>query len=686
MYINKEFTINEKKLKIETGRVAKNTGASILINYDETVLLTTVVFQENNAKDFFPLKVDYSEKYYASGKIPGNYLKREGKPSDREILIARLVDRSVRPMFPKDFFHDVQINITVISINPEINPDILAIISTSIALSISGLPFSEPIAATRICYDGKKYFLNPLVSEQKNSILDLVISGTKDNILMIESSSNEIKKDAFLDAIKIGQSEIKKLLEFIFDFKKECVIKYISYNKINYESINNIINVNFINDLKSAYNLNDLNIRSENIKKIKSNLLLNNDNNIFINKSDLQYVLNEVEKDIIRNKILNELKRLDNREISEIREISIELGFLKRIHGSVLFTRGETQAIVTVTLGSQKDAQSIDCVFNEHQKHDFMLHYNFPNYSVNEIGSSTGTKRREIGHGNLAKKSLQSILPENKDFPYVIRIVSEITESNGSSSMATVCGGSLALMNAGVPTKNHVAGIAMGLIKNDDKYIILTDISGNEDHVGDMDFKITSTEKGITSLQMDLKISGLDISIFNEILDTSINGLKKILKIMNNSINKSSDILSKYVPKIRKININKNKIKYVIGKGGATINSLAREFDCKIDIDNEGCVSIASSSDEKIDLLIDKIYVITNELKTGIVLKGKATKITQFGCFINIMPHKDGLLHISKINKYKSDNPGWDIREGDILNVIISKIDDNDRISLDISN
>ncbi|MDP2762986.1 MAG: polyribonucleotide nucleotidyltransferase, partial [Enterobacteriaceae bacterium] len=576
---------------------------------------------------------------------------------------------------------EIQITITVISINPEINPDIIAIIATSAALTISGLPFTT-IAAIRVGYINENFHLNPSTNDLKESDLDLVIAGTTDKITIIEANGNEISEDIFLKSIKKGHIEFKNIIENINDFKKNIKIKEFNYKNANTEEIINYINKNYKNKIKNS-------VKNKKEKFILINEIYLDIKSIVLNentdtkyKKVIQLIIEEIEKSILREEMLTLLTRSDNRSFTEIRKISLITNFLKNIHGSSVFSRGETQALVSITLGTQKDAQLVDCVFHNNQKYDFILHYNFPPYAVNEIGNPGMVKRREIGHGNLAKKALIPVLPKKDEFPYVIRIVSEITESNGSSSMATVCGGSLALMDAGVPIKRHVAGIAMGIIKESEKYIILSDISGEEDNIGDMDLKVAGTENGITAVQMDVKILGIEVDIIEETIAQAKNGRLYIINMMKQKINKPNENLSEHVPKVTKIKINKTKIKDIIGKGGVIIKSLTEKYDCKIDINNDGIVTISSTNSNNIESIINEIQSLTKEIMIGTVFKGKVIKLAQFGAFINILPKRDGLLHISKINKYKLDNPNWEIEEGSIIDVIISKIDTNGKISL----
>lgn len=686
MYISKEIIINNQKLIIETGKIARNTASSILADMDGTTLLVSVVYQENEGKDFLPLKVEYFEKYYASGKIPCNYFKREGKPSEREILISRLIDRSIRPMFDKNTNYDIQITITVLSINPEINPDIIAIIATSAALSISGLPFTT-IAAIKIGYKNGNFMINPSPVDLKDSIIETTIAGTNDKIIIIESNCNETQEDLFINCIEVGLSKINKIIDDINNFKENIKIIRVDDKNNIYENLYDYINNNFKNEIEDIIKTNKNKekkaiLTEEIIKKVK--LTYTNEYNEK-EKFLIFSIIDEIEKKILRENLIKNNNRKDSRSYTEIRKIIATTSFLKNTHGSSLFSRGDTQALVSVTLGTQKDTQLIDCVFHNNQKQEFILHYNFPPYAVNEIGNPGITKRREIGHGNLAKKALSPVLPQKEDFPYVIRIVSEITESNGSSSMATVCGGSLALMDAGIPIKSHVAGIAMGIIKEKDQYIILSDISEEEDHIGDMDLKVAGTVNGITAIQMDVKTQGLEIKIIKEALIQAKNGINYIINLMNQKINKPNVNLPKCMPKMTKIKINKNKIKDVIGKGGITIKSITEKYDCKIDINNEGIVTISSTSNEDIELIVNEITSITKDITIGSSFKGKVIKLAQFGAFINILPKRDGLLHISKINKYKLDNPNWEIEEGSIIDVIISKIDNDGKISLKLN-
>ncbi len=682
MYIKTDIKIYNYNLNIEIGKVARNTASSVFLDVEGTTLLITIVYSQTEDCDFLPLKVEYFERFYANGKIPFNYFKREGKPSEREILIARLIDRSIRSMFPKDLTLEIQITVTVLSINKEINPDILAINGVSIALALSDLPFI-PISALRIGLCNNSILLNPTSSEMRQSLVELVLSGTEDKITMIEGSFNEISDNTLLECFEIGLKEFNNTISLINELKK----KIIKNNKIPLPINNNeTYDLLFNKYEETFYNLYHINYDKNKVRDIKNKILnsiLEEKNEIY-KKNTIINFLNALEKKIIRKKILDTKERLDARKLNEIRSISLETNILKYTHGSSIFTRGETQSIATVTLGTHKDLQLIDCPFFSCYKNNFILHYNFPPYAVNEIGNINIIKRREIGHGNLARNSLNYIIPLYDEFPYVIRVVSEITESNGSSSMATVCSSSLALMDAGVPIKNHVAGIAMGLIKENDIDIILTDISSEEDFFGDMDFKLTSTINGITALQMDLKIPGLKIDLIKNIIYEAKIANYKLISIMNDKIHKTKEKLSDFAPKIKVLHINKNKIKDVIGKNGSTIKELTEKYECEINVSNEGIIRVSANSQDNIDLVINEIKNLIKEIKIGTIFKGKVTRIIQFGAFINIMNKTDGLLHISKINKYKTTNPKWEIKEDDIIDVIISNIDTDGKISLNI--
>lgn len=680
MFIKTDIKICETLLNVEIGKIARNTASSVFLNADGTTLLITVVYSNSEEIDFLPLKVEYFEKFYASGKIPFNYFKREGKATEREILIARLIDRSVRSMFPKNIGYEIQVTVTVLSINTEINPDILAINGVSIALAMSDLPFT-PIAAIRIGVFNNDIILNPTSTEMNNSSIELIISGNDDSINMIEGSFNEIADTLLLNCLTKGLTEISLITKKIKDIQNTYIKKNISSNPIDdydYDSILEKYDI-LLQDIYLEKN------KDISIFKLKKNKIITEILNTHkLNETKLNFHINKFERKLIRKNILYNNTRLDNRMPNQIREIISEIGLLKYTHGSSIFTRGETQSIAIITLGTHKDSQLIDCPFFSCYKNNFILHYNFPPYAVNEIGNVNAVKRREIGHGNLARNALHYLIPSYDEFPYIIRIVSEITESNGSSSMATVCSSSLALMHAGVPIKRHVAGIAMGLIKENDKELILTDISSEEDFYGDMDFKLTSTLNGITALQMDLKITGISINLIKSIIQDAQIATQKILNLMSQTIEKHNEKLSDNAPKIKVLHINKNKIKDIIGKNGVIIKDLTEKYACDINVSNDGIIRVSSNCQVNIDKVVADIKNLIRDVKIGSTFKGKVVRIVNFGAFINIMPKTDGLLHISKINKYKETNANWNIKEEDFIDVVISNIDTDGKISLNI--
>lgn len=682
MYINKDIKIFDKILKIRSGWFAKNAESSLLAEMDGTILLVTVVYITSKSLDFLPLKVEYFERFYASGRIPCNYLKREGKPSEREVLIARLIDRAIRPIFSKDLNFDIQITVTVVSINSNVNPDIVALNAVSLALFLSDLPFT-PILSFRVIYKNSLIYFNPLSSELKDCDLEMVISGSYNKVCMIEGVFNEIDSSVLLACIEESCSNFDKILPSFLNLNQ--------YKKVNtFFSRNKFSNLFFL--LINKYY--DVLFKMYMVNNYEELLILNFKKNIYafftslffndFHRSKFSFILDLFFGYVLRKKILFNKIRLDFRNKTDIRNINININFFNRLHGSSVFSRGGTQAFVSVTLGTYKDAQMIDCVFFSHYKNNFILHYNFPPYAVNEIGSFSSVKRREIGHGHLARKALYSIIPSFDDFPYVIRLVSEILSSNGSSSMATVCGGSLALMSAGVPIKNHVAGIAMGLVKELDDYIILSDISGAEDFIGDMDFKITSTKVGFTSLQMDLKIDGLEFNLIKEIVFQAKQGLDIILGLMYHHIPEPLKYLSSNLPKVKTFKIDKTKIGMIIGKNGSVIKSLMEKYKSDIDISEDGIVRLSSESFDNITLLFDEINSLVFDFKIGMVFEGKINKLTQFGAFISLIYKKSGLLHISKINKYRLTNQSFFFEEGTNVSVKVSSIDHDGKIGLDL--
>ena len=651
--VKRTFSFGKHEITLETGNVAKQTNASVITNISGTTVLTTVVGHDDGQnRDFFPLTVNYQEKAYAAGKIPGGFFKREGRPTEKETLTSRLIDRPLRPLFPKNFTHEVQVICTVLSLNNEIDPDIASMIGSSAALMISGMPFNGPLGAVRVGYINNEYVLNPTISEVKNSDLDLVVAGTNTGVLMVESEAKMLSEKQMLDAVNFGHDEIKKLNDEIMKFVNDSGIKSYDFQpleKSNDDELEEKIKQAYSNKIEDAFKIADKVSRNSTLKEISKSALNDFLNEEESNKDLVINLVRSIEKDIVRKNVLEGKPRIDGRDSKTVRNISIETGLLERTHGSALFTRGETQALVVTTLGTDRDSQIIDALEGEY-KDRFMLHYNFPPYSVGECGFVGSPKRREIGHGRLAKRAVVPVIPEEKDFPYVLRVVSEITESNGSSSMASVCGAILSLMDAGVPIKSPVAGIAMGLVKEGDKYTVLSDILGDEDHLGDMDFKVAGTENGVTALQMDIKIDGITQEIMQVALEQARDGRIHILNKMSDAISKPNDDVSKFAPRFITIKINPSKVKDVIGKGGATIRSLTEETGAVIDISDDGSIKISSSNLEAAESAKKKIETLTEDVEVDKIYEGKVVKIMDFGAFVSVLPGKDGLVHISQIS------------------------------------
>ena len=697
MLVRKSIKFGKYDLVLETGVIARQATAAVMVDLAGTVVLVTVVASPEAVagQDFFPLRVDYQERAYAHGKIPGGFIKREGRPSEREILISRLIDRSLRPLFPEGFCNEVQIVATVKSLNPQVDPDVLAMIGASAAIVISGLPFSEIMGAVKVGYQNSCYVINPDCSDVKTSKLDLVVAGTTSSILMVESSAKELSEDVMLGAVMFGHKQMQEVIKFIEEFAHQAKKTAWSWQKTP-ENINlkQQIHQSFFNKLVEVYRTKDKLIRQQELKNLRKQIdeqfvtKIELDNNIAsknpITKIEVAKIIEQLERELVRGNILNNGIRIDGRDLKTVRPISIQIGLLPRTHGSALFTRGETQAIVVITLGTTKDAQTIDNLMGE-QKDTFMLHYNFPPFCVGEIGQVGSPKRREVGHGKLAMRGVQAVIPSIDDFPYVLRVVSEITESNGSSSMATVCGSSLALMDAGVPIKSAVAGIAMGLIKEKEKFAVLSDILGDEDHLGDMDFKVVGTQKGVTALQMDIKINGITEEIMSVALEQAREGRIHILEIMQKSINTPRTDVSKYAPRIIKMSINPERIKDVIGKGGATIRSLIEDPNStSIDIQENGTVQIAVLDYETGEKIKEKIESLTSEVTVGKIYNGKVVKIVDFGAFVNILPNQDGLVHISQITNHRVNNVADELKEGQEIKVKVLEVDKQGRLKLSI--
>ena len=683
--ISQEIIINDQKIVLETGKIARQANGSVLVSCDGTTILATVAGRKEakEGQSFFPLSVNYQEKTYAAGKIPGGFFKREGRPSEKETLISRLIDRPLRPSFPDDFLNEIQVILTVMSLNPEIQTDILSMIGASAAISISDIPFNGPIGGARVGYIDNKFVINPTVSQMENSKLDLIVAGSNDAILMVESEVDILSEEIMLDAVMAGHDAIKDTIKGIESLVKETgKEKWVLETVKEDENLKKIVNDLAFERIKTAYQTADKVDRQNQLEQIKNDAIekIVEDSEEY-EASDVSSLIKKIEKETVRSQILNGEPRIDGRDTETVRDINIELGLLERAHGSALFTRGETQAIVATTLGTERSSQIIDALEGEY-KDKFMLHYNFPPYSVGETGFIGSPKRREIGHGKLARRSLEAVLPEMDKFPYAIRLVSEITESNGSSSMATVCGSSLSLMHAGIPIKSHVAGIAMGLVKDGDQFKVLTDILGDEDHLGDMDFKVAGTSEGITALQMDIKIDGITKPIMEDALEQAKKARLHILDIMNESISKPSNDYSPYAPSIITITVAKDKIRDVIGKGGATIRSLTEVTGAQIDINDDGIVTIASVDQSSGQMAKEKIELLTADVEKNKIYEGRVSKIMDFGAFVTILPGKDGLVHISEISNERVEKVTDVLSEGQIINVKVIEIDKQNRIRL----
>ena len=673
--IKKEIEIAGKKISLETGKIARQADGAIIATCGETVVLATAVGAKkvNPDVDYFPLSVNYQEKYYAAGKIPGGYFKREARPTDSETLISRLIDRPIRPLFPDEFKNEVQVLPTVISYDKENEADILSIIASSAALAISGMPFLGPVGASRVGFIEGKYVLNPSKDELKNSKLDLVVAGTKDAVLMVESEANGLTEEEMLNAVKFGHEGFVPIINMINELAAECKKPDWIVEKKDLSEITKKLEEEFTDQLKEAFSTIDKQERSNKISEITDKAKKIFEENENYTDLDVNSELKNLEKRIVRTDILKNKNRIDGRGLADVRPIICEVGFLPRVHGSALFTRGETQAIVTTTLGTSDDEQKIESL-DGLQKERFMLHYNFPPYSVGETGR-IGTGRREIGHGKLAWRAIKSSLPPKESFPYTFRIVSEITESNGSSSMATVCGSSLALMDAGVPIKEPVAGIAMGLIKEGNDFSVLSDILGDEDHLGDMDFKVAGTKDGITSLQMDIKITGITFEIMEQALKQAKDGRIHILGEMNKALSKSRDDVGKHTPKMEKINVDKKDIATVIGKGGATIREIVEKSGAKVDVNDDGEVTVSAPDEESRNKAMQMIKDLTAKAELNKIYNGKVMKIMEFGAFVNFLGKQDGLVHISELADKRVAKVTDVVKEGDEVKVKVIGFD-----------
>ena len=682
--IRKEIQLGEHTLVLETGEIARQAN-SVLVTLGETVVLVAMTGrrQPKAGQDFFPLTVDFIEKYYAAGKIPGGFFKREARPSENATLTSRLIDRSVRPLFPDGFVNEIQIVATVMSADEKVNPDIPALIGASAALAISGCPYQGPVGAVRVGYIDGSYVVNPSLEQMETTELDLIVAGIEAGVVMVESEANQLNEEVMLNAVLFGQQQLAPVITAINEFAdlaRQPAWEWEAPNRD--QDVIAKVTADFTSDVEAAYKIHDKGQRQDAVKLLRGKISEQYAENGDALDEALE-TLHDIESATVRGTILKGEPRIDGRTTRDVRPITIRTGVLPRTHGSALFTRGETQAIVTTTLGTERDGQVIDGLQREY-KDNFMLHYNFPPYCVGETGRMGVTKRRELGHGRLAKRALAALVPTREDFPYTLRVVSEITESNGSSSMASVCGGSLAMMDAGVPLKDAVAGIAMGLIKGDDSFAVLSDILGDEDHLGDMDFKVAGTQNGITALQMDIKVAGITGEIMGVALDQAREGRLHILECMNAAISTPRQEMSDYAPRIIAIKINPEKIRDVIGKGGATIRSITEATGATIDIDDDGTIRVASvdrAAGEEAKRMVEQIAA---DVEVGTIYEGKVAKLMDFGAFVTILPGRDGLLHISQISNERVEKVSDKLSEGDVVRVKVLEVDRQGRIRLSV--
>lgn len=685
--ITQEFEFGGRKVTLATREIGRQATSAVMVDVEGTTLFVTVVASPTGdpSRGFFPLTVDYQERTYAAGKIPGGFFRREGRPSEHEILVSRLIDRPIRPLFHESFFNEVQIIATVMSANPEVSTDIVSLIGTSAALATSGLPFNGPIGAARVGYRDGEYLLNPSATELKESDLDLVVAGTESAVLMVESEANLLSEEVMLGAVMFGHEAFQTVISNIKEFAEKVNAPTFAFEvPEKNEALLAAVSEAARAGLEEAFATSEKQLRGEKISAVRTatiEALASGDEPQF-SEMDVMNAINEISSDIVRSQIIAGNPRIDGRDTTTVRGIESKVGILERTHGSALFTRGETQAIVVATLGTERDAQIIDALEGEY-KEPFMLHYNFPPYSVGETGRVGSPKRREIGHGRLAKRGIQAVLPNMEEYPYTIRVVSEITESNGSSSMASVCGTSLALMDAGVPLKAPVAGVAMGLIKEGDDYAVLTDILGDEDHLGDMDFKVAGTDSGITALQMDIKIEGITKEIMEKALAQAKDARLHILGEMNRVISSSRDSISEFAPRITTMRINPDKIRDVIGKGGVTIRAITEETGAIIEIEDSGEVKISAVNNDQAKAARKRIEDITADIEVGAVYESPIVRLMDFGAFVNLRPGQDGLVHISQI---PSEERIQDINEyvkvGDVVKVKVLEVDRQGRIRL----
>jgi polyribonucleotide nucleotidyltransferase len=685
--ITKTFQYGGQQVTIETGQIARQANATVMVKMADTVVMVAVVGRReaNPGQSFFPLTVNYQEKFYAAGRIPGGFFKREGRPTEKEVLTCRLIDRPIRPLFPKGFLNEVQITANLMSSNPEVDGDIPALLGASAALALSGIPFSGPIGAAKVGYIDGEYVLNPSQSQLKDSKLELVVAGTRKAVLMVESEAKLLSEDVMLGAVTFGHESMQTAIDAINELVAEVGVEAWDWQApAQDEDLQAKVAASAKEGLVSAYSIADKLQRHDAISGVKDSVieaLCNEEDENAPSAADVSEYFHKLEKTLVRDHILSGNPRIDGRDLTTVRNISVEVGLLPRTHGSALFTRGETQAIVTTTLGTTRDSQIIDAVTGEY-KDPFMLHYNFPHFCVGETGFAGGPKRREIGHGRLARRGISAVLPSQEDFPYVVRVVSEITESNGSSSMASVCGSSLSLMDAGVPIKAPVAGIAMGLIKEGDRFAVLSDILGDEDHLGDMDFKVAGTADGVTALQMDIKIEGINEEIMKIALAQAREGRNFILGEMNKVISEPRAEMSEFAPRLMTIKIHPDKIRDVIGKGGVTIRAITEETGATIDIDDDGTVTIGSVDKAAGEEARKRIEQITADIEPGQIFEGKVIKIMNFGAFVTLTPGRDGLVHISQLSDERVENVTDVVKEGDIVKVKVLEVDKQGRIRL----
>jgi len=683
--VKRELQYGEHKVVLETGRIAKQATGSVMASMGDTIVLCTVVGNRHarEGQPFFPLTVNYQEKTYAAGKIPGGFFRREGRPSEKETLTSRLIDRPIRPLFPKGFMNEVQVVCTVISVEKDMDPDVIAMIGASAALSISGIPFSGPIGCARVGFIDGKYLLNPSYTALETCALNMVVAGTEGAVLMVESEAKELTEDQMLGGVLFCHQEMQVVIEAIKSLAAEVGKprwdwQAAAVNEVLLGEVKGKIE----KDLGAAYRITDKMERQDKVGELRSAIVAELGGPESANDAgEVSGLFGKIEKEIVRNRVLNGEPRIDGRDLRTVRAIGVEVGTLPSTHGSAIFSRGETQAIVVATLGTLRDAALIDALEGSY-KDQFMLHYNFPPYSVGEAGFMGGPKRREIGHGRLARRGVAAVLPDPEEFPYTLRVVSEITESNGSSSMASVCGTSLALMDAGVPMTTPVAGVAMGLVKEGNRYAVLTDILGDEDHLGDMDFKVAGTAKGVTALQMDIKIEGITDEIMEAALEQALEARLYILDEMNKVLGKSRDEISSNAPSMTILKVHPDKIRDIIGKGGATIRSIVEETGAEIDIQDDGSVRIYAASGESKAAAVARIEEITAEAEVGRIYNGKVERIVDFGAFINILPGKDGLLHISQIAEERVETVTDYLKEGQMIDVVVLDVDARGRIKL----